>query len=136
LAQKHAVFAPASQKRLGFRLRSPLRGTVPAQPSNGFFRQAAFAKQDYLSLGQKRRVFRTHWPELLRHTRRPISSDSLKERIQKAKSSMVAAAISQTSMSVIMDLELLLQDKGGGLLFWFIPRNPAVKIWYQRTGGF
>jgi hypothetical protein len=49
---------------------------------------------------------------------------------------MVAAAISQTSMSVIMDLELLLQDKGGGLLFRFIPQNPAVKIWYQRTGDF
>jgi len=37
-SQKHAVFAPASQRQLGFRLRSPLwRGTMPAQPSNGFF---------------------------------------------------------------------------------------------------
>jgi hypothetical protein len=37
--KKHASFAPASQKRLGFRLRSPLlrRGTMPAPPSNGFF---------------------------------------------------------------------------------------------------
>jgi hypothetical protein len=37
---------------------------MPAQPSNGFFRQAALAKQEYLSLGQKLRVFGTHWPEL------------------------------------------------------------------------
>ena len=37
--QKHTTFAPARQKLFGFRLRSPLRrrGTVPAQPSNGFF---------------------------------------------------------------------------------------------------
>jgi len=68
LAQKHAAFAPASQKLLGFRLRSPLRGTIPAQPSNGFFRQLAFAKQEYLSLGQKLRVFRTHCSELFLFT--------------------------------------------------------------------
>jgi hypothetical protein len=44
--QKHASFAPARQKMLGFRLRSPLlwRGTVPAPPSNGFFHPKAFAK--------------------------------------------------------------------------------------------
>jgi len=44
--KKHASFSPARQKRLGFRLRSPLlrRGTVPAPPSNGFFHPKAFAK--------------------------------------------------------------------------------------------
>jgi len=41
--RKHATFAPASQKLLGFRLRSPLRGTMPAQPSNGFFHPPPFA---------------------------------------------------------------------------------------------
>ena len=37
--RKHAVLAPATQSLLGFRLRSPLlrRGTLIAQPSNGFF---------------------------------------------------------------------------------------------------
>ncbi|MFX1537349.1 MAG: hypothetical protein ACFFDI_24340 [Promethearchaeota archaeon] len=37
------------------------------------------------SLGQKRRIFGIHWPELLRHTRRPISSASLGGWIWKAK---------------------------------------------------
>jgi hypothetical protein len=34
MVQKHVAFAPASQKQLGSRLRSPLlrRETVPAQP--------------------------------------------------------------------------------------------------------
>jgi len=46
--QKHAAFAPASQKLFGFRLRSPLlwRGTVPAQPSNGFFIPLATAEAE------------------------------------------------------------------------------------------
>jgi len=37
------------QKRLGFRLLSPLprKGTVPAPPSNGFFHPKAFAKEKY-----------------------------------------------------------------------------------------
>ena len=39
MVQKHVAFAPASQKQLGSRLRSPLlqRGTVPAQPFSRFF---------------------------------------------------------------------------------------------------
>jgi hypothetical protein len=41
--RKHATFSPASKKLLGFRLRSPLRGTMPAQPSNGFFHPLPFA---------------------------------------------------------------------------------------------
>ena len=73
-------------------------------------------------LGQKLRVFRTHWPELLRHTRRPTSSDSLEEQIQKAKSSMVATAISQTSPSVIKDLEMLLKNKKGTVPIFFIEK--------------
>jgi hypothetical protein len=39
MAQKHVAFAPASQKQLGSRLRSPLlrRETMPAQPFSRFF---------------------------------------------------------------------------------------------------
>ena len=46
MAQKHVAFAPASQKQLGARLRSPLlqRGTMPAQPFSRFFHHTAFAK--------------------------------------------------------------------------------------------
>jgi hypothetical protein len=46
--QKHVAFAPASQKQLGSRLRSPLlqRGTMPAQPFSRFFHHTAFAKHE------------------------------------------------------------------------------------------
>ncbi|MQY61592.1 hypothetical protein GH153_07145 [bacterium] len=39
MVQKHFAFAPACQKQLGSRLRSPLpwRGTMPAQPFSRFF---------------------------------------------------------------------------------------------------
>jgi len=39
MAPKHVAFAPACQKQLGSRLRSPLprRGTMPAQPFSRFF---------------------------------------------------------------------------------------------------
>jgi len=48
MAQKHVAFAPASQKQLGSRLRSPLlqRGTMPAQPFSRFFHHTAFAKHE------------------------------------------------------------------------------------------
>jgi len=60
--RKHATFSPASKKLLGFRLRSPLRGTMPAQPSNGFFQPLPFAyhlleaedRSEFASLGQLR----------------------------------------------------------------------------------
>jgi hypothetical protein len=58
-----------------------------------FFHQLALAEQDYLLLGQKLRVFGTHWSELLRHTRCPALPDSLKEQLRKAKSSKVASSI-------------------------------------------
>ena len=47
MVPKHVDFAPASQKQLGSRLRSPLlrRGTVPAQPFSRFFHHTAFAKR-------------------------------------------------------------------------------------------
>jgi hypothetical protein len=66
LGSKTRRFCPSEAKAARFQasLSSPCRrGTMPAQPSNGFFSQAAFARQDYLSLGQKLRVFRAHWPE-------------------------------------------------------------------------
>ena len=46
MVKKHVAFAPASQKQLGSRLRSPLlrRETVPAQPFSRFFHHTAFAK--------------------------------------------------------------------------------------------
>ena len=46
MVKKHVAFAPASQKQLGSRLRSPLlrRETVPAQPFSRFFYHTAFAK--------------------------------------------------------------------------------------------
>jgi len=46
MVPKHVAFAPASQKQLGSRLRSPLlrRGTMPAQPFSRFFHHTAFAK--------------------------------------------------------------------------------------------
>ncbi|MQY60895.1 hypothetical protein GH153_03540 [bacterium] len=39
MVPKHVAFAPARQKQLGSRLRSPLprRGTMPAQPFSRFF---------------------------------------------------------------------------------------------------
>ena len=39
MVPKHVAFAPACQKQLGSRLRSPLlrRGTMPAQPFSRFF---------------------------------------------------------------------------------------------------
>jgi len=39
MVQKHVAFAPACQKQLGSRLRSPLprRATMPAQPFSRFF---------------------------------------------------------------------------------------------------
>jgi len=48
MVTKHVAFAPASQKQLGSRLRSPLlrRGTMPAQPFSRFFHHTAFAKQE------------------------------------------------------------------------------------------
>jgi hypothetical protein len=47
MVPKHVAFAPASQKQLGSRLRSPLlrRATVPAQPFSRFFHHTAFAQQ-------------------------------------------------------------------------------------------
>jgi len=47
MALKHVAFAPASQKQLGSRLRSPLlrRETLPAQPFSRFFHHTAFAQQ-------------------------------------------------------------------------------------------
>ncbi len=46
MAKKHVAFAPACQKQLGSKLRSPLlrRETVPAQPFSRFFHHTAFAK--------------------------------------------------------------------------------------------
>ncbi len=46
MVKKHVTFAPASQKQLGSRHRSPLlrRETVPAQPFSRFFHHTAFAK--------------------------------------------------------------------------------------------
>ncbi len=46
MALKHVAFAPASQKQLGSKLRSPLlqRGTMPAQPFSRFFHHTAFAR--------------------------------------------------------------------------------------------
>jgi hypothetical protein len=46
MAQKHVAFAPASQKQLGYRLRSPLlrRETMPAQPFSRFFHHTALAR--------------------------------------------------------------------------------------------
>ena len=46
MVPKHVVFAPASQKQLGSRLRSLLlrRVTVPAQPFSRFLHHTAFAK--------------------------------------------------------------------------------------------
>ena len=46
MVKKHVAFAPASQKQLGSRLRSPLlrRETVPTQPFSRFFHHTAFAK--------------------------------------------------------------------------------------------
>ncbi len=46
MVKKHVAFAPASQKQLGSRLRSPLlrRETVPAQSFSRFFYHTAFAK--------------------------------------------------------------------------------------------
>ncbi len=50
MVQKHVAFAPACQKQLGSRLRSPLprRGTMPAQPFSRFFHHTAIAKQGTL----------------------------------------------------------------------------------------
>jgi hypothetical protein len=47
MVKKHVAFAPASQKQLGSRLRSPLlrRATMPAQPFSRFFHHTAFAMQ-------------------------------------------------------------------------------------------
>jgi hypothetical protein len=47
MVQKHVAFAPASQKQLGSRLRSPLlqRGTMLAQPFSRFFHHTAFTEQ-------------------------------------------------------------------------------------------
>jgi len=63
MAQKHVAFAPASQKQLGSRLRSPIPTVeiaepvpskakesstllaMPAQPFSRFFHQTAFAKR-------------------------------------------------------------------------------------------
>ncbi len=47
MVQKHVAFAPASQKQLGSRLRSPLlrRETMPAQPFSRFFHHTAFTEQ-------------------------------------------------------------------------------------------
>ncbi len=47
MVKKHVAFAPACQKQLGSRLRSPLlrRETMPAQPFSRFFHHTAFAKQ-------------------------------------------------------------------------------------------
>ncbi|NIO49476.1 MAG: hypothetical protein GTN73_08615 [Candidatus Aminicenantes bacterium] len=47
MVQKHVAFAPASQKQLGSRLRSPLlrRETMPAQPLSRFFHHTAFANR-------------------------------------------------------------------------------------------
>jgi len=49
MVQKHVAFAPAGQKQLGSRIRSPLlrRGTMPAQPFSRFFHHIAFAKRFY-----------------------------------------------------------------------------------------
>ncbi len=46
MVKKHVAFAPASQKQLGSRLRSPLlrREIVPAQPFSRFFHHTAFAR--------------------------------------------------------------------------------------------
>jgi len=54
MVKKHVAFAPASQKQLGSRLRSPLlrRETVPAQPFSRFFHRTAFAKQGTRKRGQ------------------------------------------------------------------------------------
>ncbi len=54
MVKKHAAFAPASQKQLGSRLRSPLlrRETMPAQPFSRFFHHTAFAKQGTRKRGQ------------------------------------------------------------------------------------
>jgi len=54
MAQKHVAFAPASQKQLGSRLRSPLlrRETMPAQPFSRFFHHTALAKQGKRKRGQ------------------------------------------------------------------------------------
>jgi len=51
MVPKHVAFAPASQKQLGSRLRSPLlrRETMPAQPFSRFFHHIAFAKQGNLT---------------------------------------------------------------------------------------
>ena len=62
MAKKHVAFAPASQKQLGSRLRSPLlrRETLPAQPFSRFFHHTAFAKQgestQWAGEGVRRRV--------------------------------------------------------------------------------
>ena len=47
MVPKHVAFAPACQKQLGSRLRSPLlrRETMPAQPFSRFFTIQLFAKQ-------------------------------------------------------------------------------------------
>jgi len=42
MVQKHVAFAPASQKQLGSRPRSP---TLPTQPFSRFFHHTAFARQ-------------------------------------------------------------------------------------------
>ncbi len=61
MAPKHVAFAPASQKKLGSRLHSPLlqRGAVPAQPFSRFFHHTAFAK-----LGMRKRGQATFSPSM------------------------------------------------------------------------
>jgi len=60
---KHVAFAPASQKQLGSRLRSPLlrRETMPAQPFSRFFHHTAFATQETRKRGQA--PFFSEYPE-------------------------------------------------------------------------
>jgi len=63
--RKHAAFVPASQKLLGFRPHSPLRGTMPAQPSNGFFHPLLFAyllKKLKREWREKSELERRHYP--------------------------------------------------------------------------
>ncbi len=47
MVKKHVAFAPACQKQLGSRLRSPLlrRATMPAQPLSRFFHHTALAQR-------------------------------------------------------------------------------------------
>jgi hypothetical protein len=90
LDSKTRIFFPSEEKDTRFQapLSSPAERNRARSAFKRFFPPISLRRIGKLiSLGQKWSVFGIHCPELLKHTRRPISSASLDGRFGKAKSS-------------------------------------------------